>query len=87
MIDGLIKLLRALRDLDVATAFNRVTRPVLTLIICVLFNVICAWAAITGAISIKDYVQTVGPMNGVIVGFWFGSRSRPAEPVQSSKEG
>ena len=71
IIDSLTKLLAAL---------NSAARPYLTALIATLFNGVCAWAAMTGRLSPKDYITAIGPTNAMIIGFWFGERAALKHP-------
>jgi hypothetical protein len=59
-------------------------RPYLTALIATLFNAVLAIAYFQGNLSIGDYIQSVGPTNAMIIGFWFGERA--ALKVPSGKE-
>jgi hypothetical protein len=60
---------------DVAFAFNKLARPVLTIMIAAVFNGIAAWAFFTGKITWEQFATALGPTNGMIIGFWFGEKS------------
>ncbi|MEO9387035.1 MULTISPECIES: hypothetical protein [Chromobacterium] len=86
MIDTFLHLLRGLREIDAAEAFNKVARPYVTVMVVTVFNAVCVWGVVQGRMTMNDFVQTIGPTNGLIVGFWFGERrSRPDQP-QGNKE-
>jgi hypothetical protein len=61
-------------------ALHKLARPYLT------FNLVCAWAAITGRITVIEYVTAVSPTNSMIIGFWFGERAALKVPGKSEEE-
>lgn len=65
-------------------ALNSAARPYLTALIATLFNGICAWAALTGKLTIIEYITAVGPTNSMIIGFWFGERAALKTPGKSN---
>lgn len=71
IIDSLSKLI---------DATNRAARPYLTILIATLFNLICAWAAMSREITVMQYITAIGPTNGMIIGFWFGERAALKHP-------
>lgn len=60
---------------DIAFAFNKLARPVLTVVIAAIFNGIAAWAFFSGKISWEQFATAIGPTNSMIIGFWFGEKS------------
>jgi hypothetical protein len=60
---------------EVAAALNKLARPYLTAMVATAFNTICGWGVVTGKLPFKDYIMAIGPINSMIVGFWFGERS------------
>lgn len=86
IIDAGLKLLEGLKDIDAAEAFNKIARPYVTVMVVTVFNAVCVWGVVMGRMSMNDFVQTIGPTNGLIVGFWFGERnSRAAGQVDNMK--
>lgn len=54
---------------------QEMARPYLTGLIATLFNSVLVIAYFRGDLSIADYIQSVGPTNAMIIGFWFGERA------------
>jgi hypothetical protein len=67
-------------------ALHKLARPYLTVMIATTFNLVCAWAAITGRITVIEYVTAVSPTNSMIIGFWFGERAALKVPGKSEEE-
>ena len=70
-IDGACKL---------CVALNKLVRPYLTFFITTLYNCLLAWALVKGKLKIVEYITAVGPMNAMILGFWFGEKSALKDP-------
>lgn len=85
VIDSCLSLLRGLKEIDVAEAFNKVARPYVTVMVVTVFNAVCVWGVVQGHMSMNDFVQTIGPTNGLIVGFWFGERNNRASQIDTQK--
>lgn len=75
LVDSGLKLLEGLKEIDAAEAFNKVARPYVTVMVVTVFNAVCVWGVVQGRMTMNDFVQTIGPTNGLIVGFWFGERN------------
>ncbi len=60
---------------------QELARPYLTALIATLFNAVLAIAYFQGNLSIGDYIQSVGPTNAMIIGFWFGERAALKVPA------
>lgn len=61
-------------------AMNKMVRPYLTFFITTLYNVLLAWALVNEKIKVMEYITAVGPMNAMILGFWFGEKSALKDP-------
>lgn len=57
-------------------AVNRMGRPFLTVLVTLLYNGTLLAAVCLGSLPIKDYITAIGPVNAMVMGFWFGERSR-----------
>jgi len=53
---------------------NQLARPFLTILVTVIYNVALFGACVVGVLSIRDYITAVGPVNAMVMGFWFGER-------------
>jgi hypothetical protein len=62
-------------DFDYIRMFERLVRPLLTVLITGVYNVAMVWGLISGSMTGSEYAQSVGPANMLILGFWFGERS------------
>lgn len=82
-----IKLLEGLKEIDAAEAFNKIARPYVTVMVVTVFNAVCVWGVVSGRMTMNDFVQTIGPTNGLIVGFWFGERNFRASQTDHSQKG
>lgn len=58
-----------------ASALNKLARPYLTFFITLIYNVALLIALYHGKLEVKEYIMAVGPMNAMIIGFWFGERA------------
>ena len=54
---------------------NSMVRPFLTFFVTVLYNVVMVWLVFSNRISPETYVNSIGPMNAMIIGFWFAERA------------
>jgi hypothetical protein len=59
---------------------NHAVRPFLTFFITVLYNTLLAWAVMNDQLKISDYIVAVGPMNAMIIGFWFAEKAALKQP-------
>lgn len=59
---------------------NSAVRPFLTFFITVLYNLLLAWAVVAGLLKISDYIMAVGPVNAMIIGFWFAEKAALKKP-------
>lgn len=65
-----------------ADALNKLARPYLTVLITTIYNLALLAALYFGKLEVKEYILAIGPMNAMIIGFWFGERAalkRPGE--------
>lgn len=83
-IESGLKFLEGLKEIDAAEAFNKVARPYVTVMVVTVFNAVCVWGVVQGRMSMNDFVQTIGPTNGLIVGFWFGERNSKSNQKNSN---
>lgn len=72
-----------------ADAMNKMGRPFLTVIITVIYNVTLLVALIMGKLDVNTYIAAVGPVNGMVVGYWFKARDAEQEiaRIQQGKSG
>ena len=61
-------------------ALNKMVRPYLTFFIATIYNLLLAWAVLSGKLKVVDYMPAVGPMNDMLLGFWFGEKSALKDP-------
>ncbi|TSP13969.1 hypothetical protein [Cupriavidus campinensis] len=61
-------------------------RPLLTFFITLFFNGTVTWAVFVGKLSVTDYIQAVGPINTMILGFWFAEKAALARPQGHTKD-
>lgn len=50
-------------------------RPYLTVVITTIYNAALLVALWMGKLDTKDYITAVGPVNSMVMGFWFGERA------------
>lgn len=65
-----------------AVAMNKMGRPFLAAVITLLYNLTLMIALIMGQLKVQDYIMAVGPVNGIIVGFWFSKRENKDDEVE-----
>lgn len=70
--------------LRVLAELNKLVRPYLTFFITTLYNVVLAWATFTGLLTVSDYMVAVGPINAMILGFWFAEKAALKDPRTGS---
>lgn len=61
-------------------ALNKMVRPYLTFFITTLYNLVLVWAVLNDKMKLMEYITAVGPMNAMILGFWFGEKSALKNP-------
>lgn len=50
-------------------------RPLLTFFVTMFFNGTVTWLVLIGKLTPQEYIAAVGPINTMILGFWFGERA------------
>jgi len=58
----------------------RSVRPVITYSVTGLYNAAMLYGVATGKISFQEYMTAIGPVNALLMGFWFGERSALKDP-------
>ncbi|UBM12743.1 hypothetical protein [Cupriavidus metallidurans] len=59
---------------EAARAAGDTMRPLLTFFITACFNLTLTWAVLTRRLQVGEYIAAVGPMNSMILGFWFAEK-------------
>jgi hypothetical protein len=72
---------------SVIKACHALVRPYLTMFIATLYNLVLAWGALDGKLDMKDYMTSVGPINAMIIGFWFAEKAALRDPNTKNTEG
>ena len=62
-----------------AAAMNQMGRPFLTVVVTMFYNAGLVLALAMGKLDINTYIAAVGPVNGMVVGYWFKARDAEAE--------
>lgn len=58
-----------------AIALHKLARPYLTVLITTVYNIALLVCLCMNKLGVNDYILAVGPMNAMIIGFWFGERA------------
>lgn len=67
-----------------AEAVTKAARPFLTILVTVVYNFTLLVALYNKQMTIQEYMTAVGPVNAMVMGFWFGERAAlkaPGEPL------
>lgn len=70
-----------------ADAMNKLARPYLTVLITTIYNVTLLIALYFGKLETKEYIMAIGPVNAMVMGFWFGERAALKRPDAGKDEG
>lgn len=63
-----------------ADGLNKIARPYLTVLITTIYNVTLLIALYGGKLEVKEYILAIGPVNAMVMGFWFGERAALKRP-------
>jgi hypothetical protein len=63
-----------------AEAATILARPYLTVVITTIYNVTLLIALVMNKLEVKEYIMAIGPVNAMVMGFWFGERAALKNP-------
>lgn len=63
-----------------ADAATTLARPYLTVLITTIYNVTLLTALVMNKLEVREYILAIGPVNAMIMGFWFGERAALKQP-------
>lgn len=63
-----------------AGALDKLARPYLTVLITTIYNVTLLLALYLGKLEVREYILAIGPVNAMVMGFWFGERAALKQP-------
>lgn len=58
-----------------AEAATHLARPYLTVVITTIYNATLLIALVMNKLEVREYILAIGPVNAIIMGFWFGERA------------
>lgn len=58
-----------------AEAATMLARPYLTVVITTIYNVTLLTALVMDKLEVREYILAIGPVNAMVMGFWFGERA------------
>lgn len=70
---------------DWADKLNKVARPYLTILITTIYNATLLIALWKGLLEVKEYILAIGPVNSMVMGFWFGERAALKVPGKDNE--
>lgn len=76
-----------MKSSEIASAFNKLARPYLTILITTIYNTTLLVALLLGTLDVQQYITAVGPTNAMVIGFWFGERAALKRPGATDSGG
>lgn len=64
-----------------AEAATMLARPYLTVVITTIYNATLMTALVMGKLEVREYILAIGPVNAMVMGFWFGERAALKDPA------